>query len=163
MRRGRRLTWSDRGLTPANTSRLYLATRTREKNARVSGISGGKNSAPGLESRNLRIPGALSGLNAQGLLHTEQRAKSNSRNAFEEVYICAREPRGSNVRSRKLLTAERCDRPVAVKANEDLRILARRPVWKPDAGRYGGQGALNRPEWFRGCVHTQHVVELSRR
>jgi len=92
------------------------------------------------------IPGALSGLNAQGLLHTEQRAKSNSRNAFEEVHICAREPRGSNVRSRKLLTAERCDRPVAVKANDDLRVIARRPVWKPDAGRYGGQGALNRPE-----------------
>jgi len=92
MRRGCRLTWSDRGLTPANTSRLYLAARIREKNVSCSGISGGKNTAPGLESRNLRIPGALSGLNAQGLLLTEQLAKSNSRNVFEEVHIRAREP-----------------------------------------------------------------------
>jgi len=45
-----------------------------------------------LEGRNLRIPGALSGLNAQGLLLTEQLAKSNSRNVFEEVHIRAREP-----------------------------------------------------------------------
>jgi len=40
----------------------------------------------------LVISGALSGLNAQGLLQTEQLAKSNSRYVFEEVHISAREP-----------------------------------------------------------------------
>jgi len=38
-----------------------------------------------------------------------------------------------------------------------------RYLWEPGAGKVGGQGALIRPERFRGSVHTEDAVGLQRR
>jgi len=148
-------------LTPASPEqRWFSSVRTREKNASHSGLFGEKMAAPDFENPNL-VRGALIGLNNQGSVLTEH-SRSWARVTRSEG------PIGCPGTARLKSVDQEARQPPKGRSFPGRKGRCRpgwcRPmIWEPGAGKVGGQGALIRPERFRGSVHTQHVAGLQRR